>query len=199
MRIESSRLFIAIPIDEQWRQQLTQQMTVLQSKLPFQKWTHPEDYHITLKFLGDTPLEQYEQLSKLLTHVAETTRPFQLTLTQWGTFGLHASPSILWAGVGGDLLPLMNLQQDIDNRMSELGFPKENREFHPHLTMARRYQGNSTPFSIANLVPHVSESAMYGSVNEFKLYESHLKKHRCTSPLLPLHSANKRDRVALIT
>jgi 2'-5' RNA ligase len=181
MRIESSRLFIAIAINEQWRQELTQQMINLQPKLPFQKWTHPEDYHITLKFLGDTPVEQYERLSKLLTHVAETTQPFQLT--QWGTFGHHASPSILWAGVGGDLLPLMNLQQNIDNRMTELGFPKENREFHPHLTIARRYNGDSTPFSIKNLVPHVSESTMYGAVNEFKLYKSHLQKTPMYEPI----------------
>ncbi|MCU6795548.1 RNA 2',3'-cyclic phosphodiesterase [Paenibacillus sp. WQ 127069] len=183
MSIESSRLFIAIPIDELWKQQLTQQMTRLQPKLPFQKWTHPEDYHITLKFLGDTSVEQYERLSKLLTHVAETTQPFQLTLTEWGTFGPHASPSILWAGVGGDLLPLMNLQQNIDNSMTELGFLKENRDFHPHLTIARRYKGDSIPFSITNLVPHVSESTLYKSVNEFKLYESHLKKTPMYEPI----------------
>lgn len=190
MRIESSRLFIAIPINDQWRQQLSQQMISLQSKLPFQKWTHPEDYHITLKFLGDTPVEQYKRLSELLTHVAETTRPFQIALTQWGTFGPHASPSILWAGVGGDLLPLMNLQQNIDNSMTELGFLKENREFHPHLTIARRYQVDSIPFSIKNLFPHVSESTMYGSVNEFKLYKSHLKKTPMYEPIASFTFSN---------
>jgi 2'-5' RNA ligase len=174
---ELPRLFIAVPIDERWREQLFKQCTLLQSKLPFQKWTHPEDYHITLKFLGDTSKDQIQQIRKLLENVTEVIRPFELSENGWGTFGPHTAPSILWAGVGGDLSALNHLQQKVDTSMAELGFAQENRGFHPHLTIARRYKGKrplSSP--IQQYLPEASEPLIEWSVKEIKLYQSHIQK-----------------------
>jgi 2'-5' RNA ligase len=177
MDTESPRLFIAVPIDELWRIQLIKQCTLLQLKLPFQKWTHPEDYHITLKFLGETSANQIQQILTLLANVSEATRSFELTEKGWGTFGPHSAPSILWAGVGGDLTSLNILQQKVDLSMVELGFPQENRVFHPHLTIARRYKGKDPlTVPIQQYFPVVVESPIHWSVDEIKLYQSHLQK-----------------------
>ncbi|MGO4546733.1 RNA 2',3'-cyclic phosphodiesterase [Paenibacillus sp. 2TAB23] len=99
MSSETLRLFIAIPIDEQLREQLTEQSRLLKSNLHFQKWTHPEDYHITLKFLGDTSVHKIQQIKKLLYDVALATEPFELRGKGWGTFGSQTSPNVLWASV----------------------------------------------------------------------------------------------------
>lgn len=176
MSTEPLRLFIAIPIDERWREQLTEQSIALQTTLPFQKWTHPEDYHITLKFLGDTSVSQLHQIEKILVNVSENTCPFELTGKGWGIFGDQAAPSILWAGVGGDLNSLNNLHIKIDDSLEEL-FPKEKRNFSPHLTIARRYKGKvplSTSFE--KYYPDTTDLIINWSVNEIKLYQSHLQK-----------------------
>ncbi|WP_442600471.1 RNA 2',3'-cyclic phosphodiesterase [Paenibacillus sp. KN14-4R] len=170
MSTESLRLFIAIPIDERWREQLTEQSIALQSTLTFQKWTHPEDYHITLKFLGDTSVSQLKQIEEILVNVSENTCPFELTGKEWGIFGNPAAPSVLWAGVGGDLISLTSLYKKIDDGLEGL-FVKETRNFSPHLTIARRYKGK-VPFTI----PDTPDSIINWSVNEIKLYQSHLQK-----------------------
>jgi 2'-5' RNA ligase len=177
MNMESPRLFIAVPIDERWREKLTRQCTSLKSKLPFQKWTDPEDYHITLKFLGDTASAQIQQLERLVESITKATAPFELTEKGWGTFGPHAAPSILWAGVGGDISSLNNLHRIVEISMADLGFPQENRSFHPHVTLARRYKGKTplmTP--IKQLLPEPEGQPIEWSVKEIKLYQSHLQK-----------------------
>jgi 2'-5' RNA ligase len=184
MDAELPRLFIAVPIDERWREQLAKQCLLLQSKLPFQKWTHPQDYHITLKFLGDTSADQIQQLQRLLESVTKATSPFALTEKGWGTFGPPTSPSILWAGVGGDLASLNSLQQIVDISMADLGFPKETRAFHPHLTIARRYKGKSPLTSpIKQSLPEAAEPPIEWFVKEIKLYQSHLQKKPMYEPI----------------
>lgn len=184
MNAESPRLFIAVPIDERWREQLTQQCTLLQLKLPFQKWTHPDDYHITLKFLGDTSVDQIQHIQKLLLNVSEATSPFELTEKGWGIFGSYTAPSILWAGVGGDLTSLNSLQQKVDLCMIELGFPHENRVFNPHLTIARRYKGKGPLASpISEHLPVTSQLPIQWTVTEIKLYQSQLRKKPMYEPI----------------
>ncbi|OMF37041.1 2'-5' RNA ligase [Paenibacillus sp. FSL H8-0548] len=176
MSSETLRLFIAIPIDEKWREQLIEKSTLLKSNLHFQKWTHPEDYHITLKFLGDTSVSKIQQIEKLLNNVAEVTDPFELRGKGWGTFGSQTSPNILWASVGGDLNSLTELHRKIDDSMDGL-FPRENRVFSPHLTIARRYKGkDQLKTSIEDYFPDAIESVISWSVKEMKLYESNLQK-----------------------
>jgi 2'-5' RNA ligase len=183
MNAEPQRLFIAVPINEQWRKLLSEQRTLLQSKLSFQKWTHPDDYHITLKFLGDTSAAQLQQILKILTNVAKTTIPFELTEKDWGTFGPQTAPNILWAGVGGDLDSLNILQKKVD-QLDNLGFPAEKRIFHPHLTIARRYNGNlSLTSSIKQYLPNSDEPYIHCSINEIKIFRSHLRKQPMYEPI----------------
>src|SRR5665647_1138386 len=181
MKADLQRLFIAVPIDDIWRKRLTEQCTLLQLNIPFQKWTHPDDYHITLKFLGETSVNQVQQIKKHLANIAKDTRPFVLKENDWGTFGPQIAPSILWAGVGGDLTSLNNLQKKVDS-MDEIGFPKENRIFHPHLTIARRYIGIA-PMEISEYLPETAESIIHWSVSEIKIFQSHFHKKPMYEPI----------------
>ncbi|NHN34422.1 RNA 2',3'-cyclic phosphodiesterase [Paenibacillus agricola] len=183
MITEFPRLFIAISIDEGWRIQLAEQVNLLQHKLPFQKWVHLEDYHITLKFLGEASVEQFPKIQNHLAQVSKMIQPFELTEKGWGTFGPLEAPNILWAGVGGDLDSLNKLQQHIDH-MEDHGFPKENRKFHPHLTIARRYKGKAPLAApIEAYLPKANESIIKWSVTEIKLYQSHVHKSPMYEPL----------------
>jgi 2'-5' RNA ligase len=169
------RLFIAIPIPEPWRSYLADQVELLQLKLPFRKWVHPEDYHITLKFLGEATADQIYRIQSLLTCISQKTKPFDLRRERWGTFGPPAAPSVLWTGVGGDLVALKTLQQYVD-QMEEIGFPKEARPFHPHLTLARRYNGKEPFVTIKTYLPEAGGPESTGSVNGIILYQTHLRR-----------------------
>jgi 2'-5' RNA ligase len=191
---ETPRLFIAVSIDDHWREKLTKQCSILQSKLPFQKWTDPADYHVTLKFLGDTSFDLMKSIYKLLTDAAQATTPFQLTDNGWGTFGPQTAPNILWAGIGGGVHSLNQLQQKVDERMGEMGFTRETRSFHPHLTLARRFKGKSPLTApIKQYLPVASEPPIHWLVSEIKLYQSHLQKKPMYEAIAAFKLGNEKD------
>ncbi|ULO06658.1 RNA 2',3'-cyclic phosphodiesterase [Paenibacillus sp. 19GGS1-52] len=143
---QTERLFVAIKLPAEVREAMGRISNRLSQQLRFAKWTFPEDYHITLQFLGDTPVEDIPAIIKALKQVAAESTPFELTLQEWGTFGTPAAPRVLWAGLSGDMDKLKQLQQKVTLATLPLGFTAEAREYNPHLTMARKYRGD-TPFS----------------------------------------------------
>ncbi|MFF2156889.1 RNA 2',3'-cyclic phosphodiesterase [Paenibacillus chitinolyticus] len=136
------RLFIAVPLSGPVRENLSDWTGRLkESGTPFHKWVHPEDFHITLKFIGDTPRSTLPALSPLLEQAAAAHSPLELTAAGAGTFGPKDAPRILWAGLQGDLDALHRLQLDVEAACSSLGFEQEDRPYRPHITLARRYTG----------------------------------------------------------
>jgi RNA 2',3'-cyclic 3'-phosphodiesterase len=144
------RLFIAIRLPEELRAALGRHCRKLSSELNFSKWVHPEDYHITLQFLGDTPQGRIPDLIAALKKAADGFAPFELSLQQLGTFGPPASPRVLWDGIAGDMKQLHALQRAVTSATQPLGFAPEDRKYSPHITLARKYRGES-PFSTERL------------------------------------------------
>ncbi|OMF32689.1 RNA 2',3'-cyclic phosphodiesterase [Paenibacillus sp. FSL H8-0259] len=147
---EFERLFIAIPLPEALRYYLKNESARVSSGLKFARWTHFEDFHITLQFLGDTPKEDIPALFAALRKVSLSSKGFQLKLGEWGTFGLPDSPRVLWTGVSGELEPLRELQKKVVSATLPLGFTAETRTYNPHLTVARKYR-EEQPFTLERL------------------------------------------------
>ncbi|KHL94220.1 hypothetical protein QW71_19415 [Paenibacillus sp. IHB B 3415] len=147
---EFERLFIAIPLPEALRYYLKNESARVSSGLKFARWTHFEDFHITLQFLGDTPKEDIPGLFEALRKVSSSSKGFQLKLGEWGTFGLPDSPRVLWTGVSGELEPLRELQKKVVSATLPLGFTAETRTYNPHLTVARKYR-EEQPFTLERL------------------------------------------------
>ncbi len=147
---DMERLFIAVKVPSNLSGLLEKESEKCSAKLKFAKWTHSEDYHITLQFLGDTPRKEIPALLKALEEISGKSKPFRLSLENWGTFGLPHAPKVLWAGVSGELARLGELQRDVVNATSGLGFKAETREYNPHITLARKYRGEQ-PFSAEEL------------------------------------------------
>lgn len=148
--LETERLFVAVPLPEAVRDYLKNEAERVSAKNNFARWTHFQDFHITLQFLGDTPRDKIPALYQALRGVAEASRSFPLQLGEWGTFGLPDSPRVLWAGVSGDLGPLQELQSRVVSATLPLGFRAESRTYNPHLTVARKYRGEH-PFGLKEL------------------------------------------------
>ncbi|MNB74651.1 2'-5'-RNA ligase [compost metagenome] len=146
----SERLFTAVRLSPEIRSRTGELCRAMSAELPFAKWTHAEDYHITLQFLGDTPASDIPALIGSLKQASEKMEPFTLTLQEPGTFGPPGAPRVLWAGVGGEKDALRELYARITGKTAALGFTAENRPYSPHVTLARRYRGTE-PFQSSKL------------------------------------------------
>jgi len=140
--ISDWRLFVAVRLDRPRRQLLTRWCDQIRNAGwdTFGKWVHPEDYHVTLFFLGACKPEQVPYLQQQLSRVAGKQTPFSLRLAEIGVFGIPRRPRILWAGVAGEIPALNALQKKVVQALTPIGFQREDRPFRPHITLARQYK-----------------------------------------------------------
>lgn len=138
------RLFIAVPLSSQVRSSIDAWCQDNQDTLAFNKWVHPEDYHITVQFLGDTDSSKVGDIGSLMREAVLGITPFSLEASGCGTFGRPALPSILWAGVKGDLDALHQLQHRVVQANQSLGYVPEDRPYRPHISIARKHHMDKT-------------------------------------------------------
>jgi 2'-5' RNA ligase len=136
---EQWRLFIAIELPHDVLTKIGKVQNRLQGLAPERaaRWTRPEGIHLTLKFLGDTPTTQLDDLRAALDAAVIGHAPFDLYAEQLGAFPDTHRPRVLWVGLHGDLDALRALQSAVEEHIAPLGVPPEGRGFQPHLTLAR--------------------------------------------------------------
>ena len=143
---EQIRSFIAIELSEEAKEGLARLRRRLErDEHKFVKWVDPKGIHLTLKFLGNIPAGQVAQITAAVEEASGGISPFHLEISGLGAFPSVRQPRVLWVGVHGDTDKLSRLQQGIDSALAALGFPREERPFVPHLTMARTREGASGP------------------------------------------------------
>ena len=137
---EKWRLFIAVPLPLEVKQKLEAWCREQQAFLPFKKWVHAGDYHITVQYLGDTSPKRLDEITASNERSAKGATPFGLQAMGIGTFGRPSSPSVLWAGVRGEVTELESLYSKVTSENRSLGFEPEERRFSPHITLARKFR-----------------------------------------------------------
>ena len=139
--METVRTFIAIELPTAVHNALASAMTTLRAADAVAalsvKWVDVHSIHLTLKFLGETPVDKLAAIGAALTSAASSSAPLPLSLARAGCFPNPRQPRVLWVGVAGDLNGLAHLQAAIERTVSPLGFPTEARPFSPHLTLGR--------------------------------------------------------------
>ncbi|MCL6458786.1 MAG: RNA 2',3'-cyclic phosphodiesterase [Gorillibacterium sp.] len=167
-------LFIAITIADDVKNQVEARAKRLREQAPFRKWTHPEDLHITLKFLGAVSAERIADIHSLLSDTVEHFSPISISVAGLGTFGLSTSPRILWTGVNGEIERLRALQSDIERKLELLGFTKENRPYSPHVTLAKQFIGVASPEELLRQAAEADwQEPLAFQALEIVLFESH--------------------------
>jgi 2'-5' RNA ligase len=123
------RLFIALEIPRN----AAMSLSLLRGGLPGARWIDVENYHITLRFIGDIDGRTADEVVDRLDRID---RPeFQLSLNGMGSFG-SKKPHSIWAGVSPS--PEMNaLQSEVERICQRIGLPPDPRKFMPHVTLAR--------------------------------------------------------------
>lgn len=134
---DSLRLFVAIELPGDVREALGRLQHELQRRgLEKLRWVRPESIHLTLKFLGETPVEKMPALQAALTDAVKGTRANELALGKLGTFG-GSRPRVVWVDLTGDLDSVRDLQERTEMALNPLGFELEARGWSPHVTLAR--------------------------------------------------------------
>ena len=132
------RVFIAISIPQAGRSALKKFILGLASQLPRGvRWADPEGIHLTLKFLGNVEPSQVAEIVNAMRRSTEMLASFPIQISGLGMFPNERRPRVLWAGMEGDLDSLGELQEKVEEAMSSVHFPREQRPFSPHLTLGR--------------------------------------------------------------
>ncbi len=130
------RLFIAINLPPEERDRLQRAAGVLRSaRLPV-RWVGTDALHLTLKFLGEVPDARLPSIEQALLRAAVGFPHFDLELRGLGAFPDLRSPRVVWVGVHAPE-EMAQLAGALEDAMAELGFPREQRAFSPHLTLGR--------------------------------------------------------------
>lgn len=171
--MKQTHYFIAVPIVAAVKKQIAQWKEQIVSSFPFHTWVHEEDYHITLAFLGHVPATKVEEVREKMIEVAARHAPFSLSLSEIHTFGDRTAPRILWQGVEKEE-KLWALQRDVHTACIDIGFSLDKRPFTPHITIARKWQGNEA-FRLEALKQKPRIAATF-SVHDIVLYQTHLDR-----------------------
>ncbi|WP_054694701.1 RNA 2',3'-cyclic phosphodiesterase [Syntrophomonas palmitatica] len=137
------------------------------------KWVEYENYHITLKFLGESKTA-LSAINDKLSLAAQACPEFDLTFCGIGFFPSRHRPRVIWIGTGGEIDKALFLGERIDTYLSEIGFePEKSRNF--HLTLGRiRSDKNLDSIQIqAGEIERDFQSIPY-KVKKFYLMESQL-------------------------
>jgi len=162
------RTFVAIEIPEPLKLNLNRSVEELRSGLKdgLIRWVRLESMHLTLKFLGEIEMEQVHTIQGVLDQVAQRFSSFNLEIAGFGCFPNFSRPRVVWVGFkpeGGDL---PRLQSELTSRLEKIGFEREQRGYHPHLTLGRVRKGLSG--SDMKLISIWAQEAQIGTVGRFE-------------------------------
>jgi len=139
------RAFIAITPPSTLQQSMAEVRQVFQRlSLPW-RWVTPDHIHLTLRFLGNVPEESVTSLLQAMEQAAQGQIAFPLRARALGCFPHPARARVLWVGLDDPSQALGRLNERLMAALTPLGFPPEDRPFHPHLTLARAQMLSSQP------------------------------------------------------
>jgi 2'-5' RNA ligase len=128
---------VGIALPEECRAAVGQAIAPLRADPAHVAWVSPGNLHVTLKFLGEIGTDRLGSIRDALADVAGRYRPFTLEAEGGGAFPGPRNPRVLWVGIRDPLELVKQLQQNMENALSGAGFPREDRPFHPHITVGR--------------------------------------------------------------
>ena len=128
------RLFAGLEIPAE----IGQSLSNLRGGLPGARWIDPENYHVTLRFIGDIDGMSANEIASMLFRVNR--KPFEVKVQGLQSFG-GKKPRAVVASVEPSR-PLIELQAELERMMQRIGLDPEGRKFIPHVTLARLYDAS---------------------------------------------------------
>jgi 2'-5' RNA ligase len=168
------RLFVAVNLSAEVRDAIQSAIDSFPLRDPPWRWVGPENWHLTLKFLGEQARDS--ALIQALDDVARGHHSFEMTLGAFGGFPNLRNPRVLFYNVERGAAELERLANDVDAAVEKtLGLERERRKFHAHATVAR--VKDPLPASITSRLATVPPlTGARSGVDSFELMESRLQR-----------------------
>jgi len=181
------RSFIAVDIDDPI---LVDKITRIQSSIAESgtrlKLVEKENFHITLRFLGEIPQSLVDRVIDALKKISFNS--FYIELKGVGAFPSIARPRVVWIGINKGFEELKKIHDAVEKELSRIGFPKDKEDFVAHLTIAR-VKGTYNLSKLSAILRKLQDI----EIGEFKVTSIRLKKSTLT-PRGPIYSTLYEQR-----
>lgn len=166
------RAFIAIDLPTGFQAAIERQQAVFRAVSPQARWARSGGIHLTLKFLGEISDPQVAQVREALAAIPPFEK-FPVELKGNGFFPNARRPRVFWVGLQAPAA-LGELAHRVEDALANLGFAREQRDFTPHLTLARFNEPCPQPALQAAAEKQANQSLGWFEVSEYFLFESKL-------------------------
>lgn len=170
-----TRLFIGLPIDNTLRTALRPVYEFLSGHDHLLKAVPPENYHITVKFLGECEGNVANAIESTFLEIPAPEAEIPFTLSGLGAFPDLKKPSVIWAGLNADNDMMGRLYKNVERFTANFRFREDKREFIPHLTLARLKSGRKITGDLLKYLEK-NRDTVYGqsAFTRLTLYSSRL-------------------------
>jgi len=169
------RAFIAIPLPREVIEHARHLQGELQTMGLRMRWVRPGAIHLTLKFLGDIDKSRVPGIGKAMAMTAGSVGPPALAAKGIGVFPNVKKARVLWMGLAGETVLLVDIHKRLEEQLAPLGIKPENRRFSAHLTLERT-RGRLDPHSVVSCIEAIGGlAAVPFAVRQMVLYQSELK------------------------
>jgi len=174
---DTVRTFVAIVLPDPVKQFLADIQAGLKSAGLPAAWPAPDNFHLTLKFLGPVPRKELGSIQSAMADLSGAYPDLSLMVKGMGVFPNIKNARIVWSGIQGQTRRLNRLVTDLDTALQTVGIPGQPRPFFPHITLARIKK----PVSSRTVVPLIKRFENNASVdfpvNHLVFYKSRLTSH----------------------
>ncbi len=131
------RTFIAIELPQEIKDSLGKLQAELKKTAADVKWVNPDNIHLTLKFLGEADDKKVIEIENILAGVAKNYKAFYIRPCAIGAFPKIEFPKVIWIGIDKGDNETKLIAGELEEKISQLGIPKEDRPFSSHITIGR--------------------------------------------------------------
>jgi RNA 2',3'-cyclic 3'-phosphodiesterase len=171
------RAFIAIPVASGVAARASELIKRLRTANAAVNWVAPQNLHLTLKFLGETPINESPEICEAVRRAVAEAPPFDVSFRGLGAFPSIEKPRTIWLGVSEGEAELAELAARIDDELFKLGYAREARKFSGHLTIGRVRETVPSDHPLLDaMAKHADFDANIMGVDEVAIYASFLDR-----------------------
>ncbi len=180
MKKNSLRLFIAVDLPDIIKDKIEAITKPFLNKINCKK-VKKENFHLTLKFLGNIDINLIEKIENIMDSIEKEEIRFYFKLQDSGYFPYNRYPSVLWISLKDEMNNILKINEYLENKIEEtFGIKKEKRRFVPHITIARiRKSNEKILYKVEDFLPKINKELQRIEIFEVKkiiLFKSELKK-----------------------
>jgi len=155
-------------------------------------WARETNLHLTIKFAGNVQQDRVSRFSACIARAASAFAPFSIRLEGTGVFPARGAARVLWIGVNDESGNLQPLQTAVEEECEKENFSREDRAFHPHLTLAR-VRNPEDGFTLAKLHKKLAFKPIAFLVNELQVIRSELSPQGSKYTIVSNHRLGSAD------